>query len=636
MKKNCRKIALIALLCLYLFCNNFLTAQNAVTYYDVSNNIQGADLAYAELINVIEGPINVEKYPNKIDSVTQADKDECEIEEEQKPSIPAPLGCIISGITTICSGQSTTLTANQGLSNYTYKWSTGETTQSITVSPTSTSTYTVSASYFFENPQVCSQVVTVSPTASITGTNAVCAGNSTTLTASGGGTSYLWSPGGATAPSINLTPSGSNVYRVTVTYSSGCTSTALRAVSVTQYPTVTITGLDSICNGSSATLVSHCFNSGATYLWSTGQSPRVYTQMVPNPQTPTQYLTNISVSPTSSTVYSVTATAGPGCTASTSHLVKVNPLPTATAGSNSAICSGKTLNLTSSGGTSYSWMSTNGYYSATQNPYIQNATNGNAGIYTVTVTDNNSCSSTAQVVVEIIAQPIITNIVNNLICVGETIELKSNGGSSYQWSGPNGYSSSNPINTILDASLIRSGLYTVTVSNDDNCTSTATSIVFVSDKPVVSAGNDVIACYGTLVTLTATGGNTYTWSTGDHTSSITVNPRLTTSYTVEVQNQSGCKAVDQVEIIVKPAISLFLVITKPSNCTKGGIINLSGSEIGISYQLLQNGVALGDPILGTGHELFFQSVASNGTYTIKGTRVNDGCERIMNGSFVII
>jgi hypothetical protein len=393
----------------------------------------------------------------------------------------------------------------------------------------------------------------------------------------------------------------------------------------------TVTGGTTICSGSTSGILTLAGYTGNIVRWESSISP--YTTWAPITNTSATYTSGVL---TATTQFRAVVKSGV-CSEvnSVSSFVTVNPLPTASAGSNSPICSGTTLNLTSSGGTTYSWLSTNGFYSTAQNPSIQNISMENAGTYTVTVTDNNACTSTALVLVEIKAQPIITNIINNLICVGETIELKSNGGTTYQWSGPNGYSSSNSENSILNATANRSGLYTVTVSGSNNCTTTASSVVQVSDKPVASAGNDVIACHGTLVTLTASGGNSYTWSTEEHAASISVNPRSTTIYTVEATNLSGCKAVDQVKVTVKPAISLFSVTTKPSNCTKGGNINLSGSEIGISYQLLKDGIALGDPIAGTGDALFFQSVTSDGTYTIKATRVNDNCERIMNGSFII-
>lgn len=77
-----------------------------------------------------------------------------------------------------------------------------------------------------------------------------------------------------------------------------------------------------------------------------------------------------------------------------SVVVTENPLPVAIAGSNAPICFGSALNLTSSGGVSYSWTGPNGFTSTVQNPTIPNFTSNAAGLYTVTVTAN-GCSSSA-------------------------------------------------------------------------------------------------------------------------------------------------------------------------------------------------------------------------------------------------
>ena len=75
--------------------------------------------------------------------------------------------------------------------------------------------------------------------------------------------------------------------------------------------------------------------------------------------------------------------------------VTENSLPVATAGSNAPQCSGSTLNLTSGGGTSYSWTGPNGFTSLAQNPSITNVTTAASGTYTVTVTNGNGCSANA-------------------------------------------------------------------------------------------------------------------------------------------------------------------------------------------------------------------------------------------------
>lgn len=155
----------------------------------------------------------------------------------------------ITGTTSICKGSSTTLTATGGT---TYSWDTGATTAAITVSPSNTKTYTVTAT-----SAGCSGVATVSvavnniPTPTITGTTTICSGGSTTLTASGGGT-YVWNTGATTAV-LNVSPNNTRDYTVTAT-SNGCSGSVVTTVTVNTTPaTPTINQNGAVLTSSSAT-----------------------------------------------------------------------------------------------------------------------------------------------------------------------------------------------------------------------------------------------------------------------------------------------------------------------------------------------------------------------------------------------
>lgn len=131
---------------------------------------------------------------------------------------------------TICVGESTTITAS-GAS--TYSWSNGETGTSITVSPTTTTTFTATGTDSNGCTSAGATTITVNalPTVEITGTLTYCIGSNTTLTATAGLSSYLWSTG-ATTQSITVT-AGS--YTVTGTDSNGCSATSA-ASTVTELP----------------------------------------------------------------------------------------------------------------------------------------------------------------------------------------------------------------------------------------------------------------------------------------------------------------------------------------------------------------------------------------------------------------
>ena len=128
---------------------------------------------------------------------------------------------------TVCAGQAVTLTAT-GASTYT--WSDGQTGASVSVSPSTTTTYTVTG-VDSNGCSATSSSVTVTvnalPTVAISGTLSYCAGGSTTLTATAGLSSYLWSTG-ATTQAITVSTAGS--YTVTGTDSNGCSATSSAAV----------------------------------------------------------------------------------------------------------------------------------------------------------------------------------------------------------------------------------------------------------------------------------------------------------------------------------------------------------------------------------------------------------------------
>jgi hypothetical protein len=171
-----------------------------------------------------------------------------------------------------------------------------------------------------------------------------------------------------------------------------------------------------------------------------------------------------------------------------------------------------------------------------------------AGTYSVTITDG-ACASTASYT---ITQP--TAIVpsassNGPLCAGSTLVLSSSatGGSgtysTYVWSGPNSYTSSNQQNTILSATTAATGIYTITVTDNAGCTKTSSTTVSVNALPTVSVSPSASSmCAGEgAITLTASNAITYSWlpTSGLNTSSaatVNASPSSTTTYTVTASN----------------------------------------------------------------------------------------------------
>lgn len=152
-----------------------------------------------------------------------------------------PLPSVSVNSATICAGQSATLTATTDASNPSYSWSPGgATTASINVSPTSTAVYSVTVT---DGTTTCSAgasgTVTVNPLPSVSVNSAtICEGGSATLTATTDAATptYLWSPGGATTPSITVAPVATATYTCAVTDgATGCSRSGSGTVTVRGY-----------------------------------------------------------------------------------------------------------------------------------------------------------------------------------------------------------------------------------------------------------------------------------------------------------------------------------------------------------------------------------------------------------------
>jgi CHRD domain/PKD-like domain/Right handed beta helix region len=338
---------------------------------------------------------------------------------------------------------------------------------------------------------------TVLPTAS--SNSPICAGNSLNLTGTGTGT-YAWTgPNSFTSsvlsPTIaNATTLATGTYTISVTNTNGCVFNATTAVTVNALPTATASSNSPICAGNTLNLTGG--GVGTAYAWVASNG---YTS---NVQSPT--ISNATVS--ASGTYTITVTNANGCTSTASVVVTVNETPIATASSSTpTICAGNSISLTGGGVGTYAWAGPNSFSSTAQSPTISNATVSATGTYTVTVTNVNGCTSTASVAITVNALPTATASTSTpSICAGTSISLMGGGVGTYLWTGPNGYTSSAQSPTISSPTVLASGVYRITVTNANNCTSTATTSVTVNPLPVVDAGANQTICEGSTASLTAT------------------------------------------------------------------------------------------------------------------------------------
>ncbi|HXB13769.1 MAG TPA: hypothetical protein VNZ45_17400, partial [Bacteroidia bacterium] len=289
-----------------------------------------------------------------------------------------------SQVNNICFGASNgsaTVTASGGTGKFTYSWSTGNT--STSVSNLASGTYTVTVT----DSAGCSGTasVTITAPAQLVGyanvVNVSCRGRddgSATAFATGGSGvyTYSWSPSGSTNTTISNLSAGT--YTLTVTDSSACTVSDIINITVQPLGFV-MTGADSICIGKSTVL---SVVGATTYEWSNGSTT-----------------SSISVSPASYTTYSVVVTDGSGCKDTLTESVAVNAYPVIYVCCDTSIYLGQSVRLIALSGGSYIWSPD--YYLTCDTCFSTVASPPETTWYTVTVTSGSGCSSVDSVLVKV-------------------------------------------------------------------------------------------------------------------------------------------------------------------------------------------------------------------------------------------
>jgi gliding motility-associated-like protein len=183
--------------------------------------------------------------------------------------------------------------------------------------------------------------------------------------------------------------------------------------------------------------------------------------------------------------------------------VFVNPLPVVTGVAPQIVCEGNTLQLSASGGASYTWTGP-GIGSTTQNPLvIPNVTIANAGTYTVVASSDSGCVAAPVSALVTVVPKVVATIGNNAtICAGGSTQLTASGGLYYKWTPATGLSNDSIANPV--ASPMQTTTYTVHVSNG-GCTDSSRSVaVTVNQVPEANAGDNITLFAGQSAKLNGT------------------------------------------------------------------------------------------------------------------------------------
>ncbi len=268
---------------------------------------------------------------------------------------------------TICVGETATLTAGNADA---WLWNNGDNTQTINVSPATTTTYSLTITDQFGctgTPDQATVVVNQLPNVVASNDTAICDGETASLAAIGA-TDYVWSNGPTTAI-INVTTAG--IYSVTGTDANGCVNVDSAEVTVRALPSGNASADVEICEGGSTQLEA---TGGVSYLWSNNETT-----------------SDITVSPTATTDYTVATTDQFGCVGEDTVTVTVNTLPSINITVADTICISQTsltLTATPAGGTFTGPGVTGGIFDASV---------VGVGTYDITYnyTDANGCSNSA-------------------------------------------------------------------------------------------------------------------------------------------------------------------------------------------------------------------------------------------------
>jgi len=478
----------------------------------------------------------------------------------------------VSGTSTlICSGSTATLTANGAA---TYSWTSIGASNPLSVSPVSTTIYSVTGtSCGLTGTALYTVAVNASPTITVN-SGAVCGGTSFTMAPSGG-TSYTYTGGSAV-----VTPTVTTNYTVTSANALGCIGSAISSVTVNTPPSVVVNS-GAICTGNSFTMAP---TGASSYTYSSGSA---------------------IVTPTANTTYTVTGTTV-GCLATSTAVstVTVNAIPTITVNSG-VVCTGSSYTITPSGASTYSYTGGSAVVSPTANTS-----------YTVTGTSSVGCVGTAVSSVTVGTIPTIT-VNNGTICSGYSFTMVPSGASTYTYSG-----GSAVVSPTANAS------YTVTGTSALGCaaSNTAVSSVTVNASPDISASSSTsVICVGESAVLTAsTSAASYTWNSGATTLTISVSPTVTTTYSVSTTGTNSCVGNGIVTVNVNACtgvteiyVNSISVYPNPNN----GILNIDLTSQFVQNSSLEIYDAIGKLVVkhSLDNELNTLNISTltNGIYTFK-------------------
>ena len=422
---------------------------------------------------------------------------------------------------------------------------------SLTITDANGCTATTSANISQPAPMTAS--ATASPTACA---NAATGSIQTNINGGTAPFSYSWSNSSTAQNPTNLNAGN---YSLTITDANGCTATTSATVGTQSPMTASAIASPTACGNAATGSIQTNINGGTapfSYSWSNNSTAQ-------NP-------TNLSAGN-----YSLTITDANGCTATTSATVGTQTAMSANISNTTDVTCANgndgsiTLNITN-GTAPYSFA-----WSDATIGNLQNPTNLSAGNYTVTVADANGCTTTASANIGTLPQMsvgIVTAI--NVTCFGGNnggIVLSITNGNapySFAWSG------NTPLGNIQNPANLSAGNYTVTVTDANGCTATASANIAQPNAALSVVTTDgSVNCFGGnngQIGAIASGGTTpysYAWNNGIGNIQNPGNLNAG-NYTLTVTDANGCQ-VTATSTVTEPTALAATLSATPLSCSGG-------------------------------------------------------------------
>jgi len=512
----------------------------------------------------------------------------------------APANCtmaIATSSTSMCvQGSPVTFTATGGTS---YTWSPSSSLSSVNASvvmanPTTTTIYTLTG---ISNTCTANAFITISvypvPSISVTPSSlSLCPVVSPTLT-SAGGVSYTWQPGNLTGsviiPSV---PAVSTVYTVTGTSSLGCQATNTAGIILYSSPTIVIAPQSpTLCYGYSVSVAPLGALAYTLQPWGLmGNAGTVFT-----------------VSPLTTTIYTMTGSSSGGCTASVTGTISVSSSPTININpAGNIFCDNTPVSFTAAGASTYTWFpggSNNAVLSVS--PPLVNS------VYTLTGATAQGCTASIVKSLTITPSPTITASSNVLsVCAGGSATLSAAGAFNYTWlpgSIPGQTIAVNPLSTTI---------YTVT-GESGGCYATANVIVANPLSPTISSSGNIDCNNASAQLVIAANSATYSmaWTgpgiVGPSTTSAIIANAPGVYSVVLTDVIANCSATETISVVSTiGSLALSIIPSTTLVCFPGPPINLLVSS-SASFTWLPS-----SQVIPSNGPLVSVSPTVNSTYTV--------------------